>query len=486
MNSQQSRAVATAPEQLSSGGGERLVVRLICLWMVIQPWLIGGVFWWSEAFNTLVGAVGLAIALRSRENRRTLWRFPVFWLGLLFCGYVLCQALNARVYEAQRVPTARIYDDLIRPHLSWLPSGVLGNYFQPCTWRSFVYWLGPWLLVCAWWAAVHRRRMGRLLALAAFVNGVVMAGLVLYERFHPSEKILWFYTFPGMNPNGTNAASFVDHNKAAALLYLSMGAGLAVAGRLQARLREQTRDNGVTWLALFGCLVIFASFFALGSRAGLAVACGIFGGGFAILIMARLLARDYSPGLWLGGAILVAGVIGLSFFEFHNRETGTLGRIKYLSEHPDEDTRVLLRQETMRMVKDKEHFWLGWGGGSFRYVSPNFFHADSVFTDPYYDNGLRFQTDWTHSDWLQLPMEFGVIGAGLLLAILLYIYGRALWLARRLGAAGFVILLAGGGMLAHAVVDFPTYNASVLTLFSLLLVSTLKNAELDARRASKA
>ncbi len=483
MNSPHPQVAVAAPEKLSAGGRERFVAGLICAWLVIHPWIIGGRFWWTEALNTVVGAVALTAALRSRENWRTLWRFPVFWLGLLFCGYILCQALNPWGYAVQRVPGLLLYDVYTSPHVPWLPSGISGNYFQPCTWRTLVYWLGPWLLVCAWWAAVRRRRTCRLLTLAAFLNGVAMAVLVIFERFHPPEKILGFYTLPGQMVSMQNG-SFVDHNKAAAFLYLAMGAGLAVACRLQARARQQARDNGLTWVAFFGCLVILASFFALGSRAGLAIACGVFVGGFMVLLAAGLLAKDRSPGLWLGCAILVTGVIGVGFFEFYNRDTGTLARIEYLNAHPEEDTRAILHRETIHMLQ--VHRWLGWGGGAYRYVSPDFFREDYVFLDSTYDGGLRSQTDWAHSDWLQLPMEFGFIGAGFLLVILLYIYGRALWLARALGAAGLAVLMACGGMLVHCTEDFPAYNASVLTLFSLLLVSTLKQAELEARHASKA
>jgi len=484
MTSVNANRVAAIPEKTSGGSAERRVAGLICAWLVIQPWLIGGRFWWSEALNTVVGVIGLAIALRSMESRRALVRFPVFWLGLLFCGYVLCQALNPWGYAVQRVPELLLYDVYMSPHVAWLPSGLSANYVQESTWRTFVYWLGPWLLVCAWWVVVRRRRTGHRLALVAYLNGVVMAALVIFERFHPPEKILWFFTLPGLNASSTGNGSFVDHNKTAAFLYLSMGAGLAVACRLQAQARERGRDSGLTWVVLFGCLLIFASFFALGSRAGLAIACGVFVGGVIILLLAALLARDRSPGLWLGCLVMLAGVVGLGVFEFYHRDTGTLARIDYLNHHQEEDVRAILHRETIRMLGP--HFWLGWGGGTYRYVSPDFFVEDYAFNDPTYYGGQSAQSDWAHSDWLQIPMEFGIIGASLSLAIMLFWYGRALWLVRALGSSGLVILMTGAAMLTHSMVDFPIYNASILALFSLLLASTVKTAELDAQHMLKA
>ncbi len=484
MATRKSNVPLAGKEASSAEGAERGVVVLIGAWVLIQPWLMGGVFWWSEAFNTIVGVLALVVGLRTREARRSLWRFPVFWLGLLFCAYLLCQLLNPWGYAVQRVPGLLIYDVYTFPHFAWLPSGLWANYFDPGAWRTFIYWLGPWLIVCAWWVAVRRRRTGRRLELALFINGVVMALVVVVERFHPSGKLSWLNGIPGFRDMSLSYGGFVDHNKTAAFLYLSMGAGLALACHLQAKARERGRDNGLAWVTLFGCLIILGSFFSLGSRAGLAVAGGVFLAGFATLLGTAFLAQDRSPGLWLGSLVLLMVVAGWGYFEFSKRDSGTLFRIKYLSEHQAEDTRGLLRKETMRMIH--LHPWLGWGGGTYRYVSPDFFIEDYIFNDPTYDTGLKYNTDWAHSDWLQLPMEFGVVGAGLLLAILLYLYGRALWLLRRLGAEGLMVLLAAGGMLAHAAVDFPTYNAAVLLVFCLLLTAMLKTAELEAKRSAKA
>jgi O-antigen ligase len=202
------------------------------------------------------------------------------------------------------------------------------------------------------------------------------------------------------------------------------------------------------------------------------------------LLAAGWAAKDRSPGLWLSGVILLLGVGGITMVEFYHRDTGTLARIEYLDAHPEQDTRAILHRETEHMIR--LHPWLGWGGGSYRYVSPDFFIEDYAFLDPSYIGGLSVRSDWAHSDYLQLLMEFGIIGASLVFAMLLYLYARALWLAKHLHAAGLVVLVACAGMLAHGTVDFPMYNAPVVSLFFLLLGATLKLAELEARRAARA
>ncbi len=54
------------------GGPERTVTNLICVWLVIMPWLIGARFWWAQAMTAVVGVVALVVAVRSPEGRRAL------------------------------------------------------------------------------------------------------------------------------------------------------------------------------------------------------------------------------------------------------------------------------------------------------------------------------------------------------------------------------------------------------------------------------
>jgi hypothetical protein len=114
-------------------------------------------------------------------------------------------------------------------------------------------------------------------------------------------------------------------------------------------------------------------------------------------------------------------------------------------------------------------------------LSP-YLYADNHFQSSITPGGSTIWSDYAHCDWLQFPVEYGGFGAGLLAAMLLYGYGRAFWLVRQLGAAGLAVLLAASGMLAHATVDFPFFNAAVFTLFALLTAATLKTAELGAHR----
>jgi len=467
------------------GSVERSVTVLITAWVVLVPWLIGGRFWWSQALSAVIGAVALFLSLRLAENRRMLWRFPVFWLGLLFNGYVLCQALNPWAEAVKRRDDVYIWDLYLRHHIEWLPAGITGDFFDLSSMHMFVYWLGPWLLVCAWWTGVRRRRSGRKLGLIIFLNGIVTALVVFYQSAHPPESVLGVYTDPQFihEQIHVTSAGFIDRNAAAIFLYLSMSAGMAVACQLQARARKEGRDNGLTWVVLLGCLVILGSFFVLGSRAGLVIGSAVFLINFLVLITASLMSGVRSPGLWVGSLVLLIGLAAVFISQFYGKHSFTLERWNYLSTHAEDDTRAILRHETLRMLESNR--WLGWGAGSYRYVSPSYFLADNVFINKAAYGGLGARTDYAHCDWLQFPMELGFIGAGLELVILLFWYGYAVKLGRRLGAEGVVVLVGCAAMLIYAAGEFPMFNGALIVLFSLLLASAVKTGTLEPVRVER-
>ncbi|HTB62668.1 MAG TPA: hypothetical protein VK737_03685 [Opitutales bacterium] len=486
------RTTADASRRESGDGAERTVTNLVSAWVVIIPWLIGARFWWVLVLGMLLGAVALITALRSENNRRTLWRFPIFWLGLLFLIFVACQAFNYWGTGAQRHSKdgpINVWDVTLHDHVNWLPSGINADFTQMGSALMLIYWAGPWLLVCAWWAAVRKRRSGQRLCLIVFINGVVMALVVLLEHWHPPAKILGIYVDHSLDPDlfrqTTSNAGFSYHNHAAAFLYLSLGAGFAVVARLLGRAQSESRDNGLAWVAFLGCLVILSSFFVLGSRAGLVIACALFVLGFVVMLVSSLAGGGRAPGLWVGSVVLVLALGGMVTYELQTGNSSTLARWKYLNDHPEDvDVRQVLRMEAKKMM-DPAHYWMGWGAGSFRYNLRGYLYADNLFQSSKAYGGTTIWTDYVHCDWIQIPLEYGVIGAGLVAAMLLYGYGSVLWYIRYLGSSGIMVLLAVSAMLAHALIDFPFFNSAVFTLFAMLSASTLKTTLLSARRAAK-
>jgi len=194
--------------------------------------------------------------------------------------------------------------------------------------------------------------------------------------------------------------------------------------------------------------------------------------------------RDWSAGRLLAGGIFLAGFLGFGTAFFTVVKPLSLIRMKDEMSMFDPDTRFQLIQATEAMIPDR--LWLGFGGGSYRYVAPYYFHKLEMFTDPTHYDGLAYAVYHAHCDPLQLAMEYGVLGAGLLLMILLYWAWRVCRLAGWLGPNGWMALLGPAILLMHACLDYPFFNLAVLTLFTLLVVSVVKLAELNRARGEGA
>ena len=477
------------PNSPAMSGVERFVTALACGWVLVLPWLIGGWLWWAQALSLVLGALALLVALSVRENRRALLCFPVFWLGLAFVAYVTCQACNPWLKVTQVAPLSNIWTLSFPVHVLWLPGGIEADYEITNTWRELVYWTGPWLLGCAWWVAAKRRRGVYWLWGTALVNSVLITFETGEFYFHASHKILWFWEDTtivyDIAPSVLHSpifrvlyvGAFINRDAAAIYLYLGLAAGLALALHTQRNAQATGRDTGLLWVVLTGCAVDFAGLLLSGSRAGLLVGAAILGVGALLLTVGMVRGRDWSAGQLVVGGIFLAGFLGGMAAFFSVAEPVSLTRLKEGMSTLGDDPRFKVMQATQVMIADCP--WLGFGGGSYRYVSPYYFRKLGLFPDPTHYDGLAFAVYHAHCDALQLAMEYGALGAGLLLLILLYWAWRACGLAAWLGSKGWMVLVGAGFVLVHSCVDFPFFNAAVLTLFTLLVVSVVKLAELN-------
>jgi O-antigen ligase len=199
--------------------------------------------------------------------------------------------------------------------------------------------------------------------------------------------------------------------------------------------------------------------------------------GVLLLAVGMFRGRDWSAGQMMAGGIILAGFLGVGAAFFTAVKPLSLIRLKDEMSASDQDTRFQLIQATRAMIEDRA--WLGFGGGSYRYVAPYYFRELGMFTDPTHYDGLAYAVYHAHCDPLQLAMEYGALGAGTLLLILLYWGARVCRLAGWLGPKGWMALLGPVMVLMHSCLDFPFFNLAVLTLFTLLVVSAVKLAELN-------
>ncbi len=468
---------------------ERTVTLLAGLWAVLLPWLIGGRLWWVQALGAGIGLLALMVAMASRANRHALVRFPVFWLGLIFLIYIAVQALNPWLAANPVKPGAGVWrlDDVA--HVLWLPRGVQADFGEMNAWRDLINWAGPWLLVCAWWTAVRRRRAAWWLWGLTLFDGVLITVQSVVNIYRPNNKILWFYVEQGVNdrdphtwgaPYNHFLSGFVSNNPAAAYLCLTLAAGLALALRVQARAREDGRDTGFGWVVLVGCVVVLAGIVISGSRGGLVLGAGIFAVGALALLRGVWREGGFSFGRALPAALLLLLVAVGGACLFSAVKPQAVVRLLDTLPELQTDTRRQLWQVTVKMIQEQP--WLGYGAGSYRYISPGFFFREKMFVDDNALGGVGQRANYAHSDWLQFPMEYGLLGASLLLGMLAYFLVKILTLSRWLGAPAELALVGAVGTLVHALFDFPLHNEAVLTLWAVLLISACKVGELNRLR----
>jgi len=172
-------------------------------------------------------------------------------------------------------------------------------------------------------------------------------------------------------------------------------------------------------------------------------------------------------------AIFAVFVLGaahyLDFSQIYSRWEGI---VTLQGNEPGVHSRVLARSAAVAMWKN--HGIRGVGVGCFRYLFP-----ENVQRYPeIYDHGHLFW-EHAHCDWLEVPIEMGLIGDLLILAgmswwMFFYLRHRILW-----SVLAVPILLGCLQTTIHAGFDFPFQCPAILTTWCVLLTVAGKWAELD-------
>jgi hypothetical protein len=479
---------------------ERLTEATLCFAVVFNPWVFGTTQEWAIWVMNIAGYVlGGLLAMKwlvrvatgycparwtqphrqsSSTGSRWLTRAMAV-LTILFLGYVLASAINARaVFHVERL------DFEYFQCVPWLPH----SYDRSATWFEFWEYLG---LACVFWAArdwiggmapeeleaderaarpsagtaptrswrhgvgggripVRLRRLLMVLCLTGSLAG--LEGIV--QRLAGSNKLL-FLVQPRFNRESesqfgpyayrTNAAEYFNllWPVCAGLAFLSAQA--ANRDRQEGRRRRGTAHR---WLAA-GAVLMGACPLIASSRGGTLIAVGMLPLALvAMLTIPRGVSTGSKVGLGLlfAAAIQVAVVLGWDALEprFEDVFVDDLGG------------RLAAYKNAQGMAKDYPLF--GSGAGS--------------FASMYWLYRTGSDTEWfayLHNDWLEWRITLGWIGFALLLASLAgtcahWFLGAGVPLPGLLAA---LVWLAMAGCLVHARFDFPFRVHSIVTVFLL-------------------
>jgi hypothetical protein len=430
---------------------------------------------WTQWVSLGLAALGFAVALLPREYtedhtgqgsfRLVMWpklvKFPVFWLGLAFLAYVICQGLNPAwqfvqnergVWWMQRIA-----------HREWLPVGVRVPFGRGGPWRSLLVYVTVWLSVCSLWIGITRRRSLQVLFMVIAANGMTLAVFGLFQRLLGNGKIFWFFN----SPNASFFSSFIYKNHAGAFLNLTMFVSCGIAGWYYLRgLRRLEKSNPA------GIFVFFTTFIAINvlisfSRGATMVMLMFLAAAIAGFAYQQMTA----PSGLRRPIVLITLIVFFGYFLKTGLEALNTGpawtrfAAAFSSEDLSAKSRAIVTTASLDMLRDD---WLiGSGAGSYVFLFPSY---QQHYPDLWSQNGPLFLWEHAHNDLVEFPIELGVLGTLLPLAAALYFIARLVrgyvWYNPLSTCVVFGLFLT----LGHARYEFVFQNPAILLTFWLLLV----------------
>jgi len=279
---------------------------------------------------------------------------------------------------------------------------------------------------------LRRSTQAKTLAVVVSAYGVALASFALLQGLSPNGKQYWIRTPPF---GGWIYGPYANHSHYAGLMEMLVPVPLVFCLTRFAKGRVRAVAAG-------GAALMASTIFLSGSRGGMvAIVVEFIVLGF---ILVRLKSGSKSVrGLGYFAVMVVFLLIGVGGVELTQR-VATLG-----SETQHEisgGVRWTINKDGIRMFAKKPI--LGWGLGAFPIAYPQF--------RTFYTN---FFVNEAHDDYLQLLVEMGVLGFGIMLWFLINLFRSAIrklpdWPNEIGGAVALACLMGCVGILVHSFVDF--------------------------------
>jgi|TARA_A100001391_G_scaffold196597_2_gene175422 O-antigen ligase len=406
----------------------------------------------------LIGGGGVAygvLMLWRRENFRVaLSDIPVLTgLWALLCLYAVVQFI---------VPVSTVFvapgTQVVSSTLSIAPGSTLHSLIQFLTLAVFFFLV---LQVSA------NRERARFIAAALFWVIVAHAiyGLLALTQFGDTLLFLekWAYL-------GSATGTFVNRNSYATFMAFGLVLGTALAAQTveKAANSRQIPIANIMFL-LVGLSFLIIALYSTQSRMGLAA--GLAGSVVVAIGFVIKLGRR-QPRL---SVLMVVLGVGLAIAMTVLFGSGTLDRLGSVEQ--SFDVRLALYSQVIEMIASRP--LLGFGGGSFEAAFP-LFHALPVSPDLVWNK--------THSTYLALWVEYGVIFGSIPLLVVLGIGLRCIQLVIR-RKSDWVLPLASLGIIVtaalHSLVDFSLEMEANALFFTALLALGLAGVTQYGRRQKR-
>ena len=284
------------------------------------------------------------------------------------------------------------------------------------------------------------------LAIASCVYGSGLALFALIQGISATTKLYWMRT---PRSGGWIYGPYVNHNHYAGLMEMLVPIPLVLA------LGRQTRGPQKV-LAAAAAALMASTIFLSGSRGGMAAFV------IQMAIVAAVVLRREKHGRTLATiAVFLVVVVGLLAWLGGPELIKRLGSIQ-TEAHAELSggTRLAIDRDGLRMFAKKPI--LGWGLGTFPEVYPQF---RSFYTN--------FFVNAAHNDYVQLLVDTGTLGFGVMLWLMFEVYRNAVkklgdWPGETNGSLALASMLGVTGILMHSFVDFNLQVPANAALFYVL------------------
>ncbi len=395
------------------------------------------------------------LALKGEEPRLPVNRFP-----LLAAGF----ALFALYHLVQVAPLG----DLVAPVRSLALPGVTfalstisvepgETVFALFRWLTF----GVFFFLALQVSGVSAR--GQKLLDLIFWGIVLHAFIGLAFRFQFGDTM---FGIPKWAYLGSTTGGFVNRNSFAT--YLAFGAVLGVT-RIMAmslsRARSATARHVFDFYTgrhgvmpfIVGWLIIVVALITTNSRMGLLSA--IAGMGFVIVILAFKRPEGSRRRTWRFPLIAMGVIFALVVFY----GADLYSRVENLYLNDDLGTRLKLYEQVWQMIMERP--LLGFGGSAFNAAYP-LFHRLPV--------GFEYVWDKTHSTYLALWVEYGLLFGSLPMLIIAAIFLRLMASTFRAAQSDPLIVAAAGVILTgalHSLFDFSLEMEGVAIVYAMVIAA---------------
>jgi len=465
---------------------------LVTIHLCFLPWALGTMHLWSQCTSLVLAVIGFVAAARPRLYTETndagdpvgvqvrplqrLWRFPIFWIGLVALAYIALQGFNPAF--RYRENTAYCWIEPLAC-VSWLPAGMDVPLAAAGPWRALIIHASLWLTLCTVWIGFMRRLSFRLLFSFLVANGVLLAFLGLAQLLTHASGIFWAV----QSHSASFIASFIYRNHAGAYfnLILALAAGLAwwYFTHAQRHLEKSSPASVLTFCAsILGVTVLFT--LSRGSSITMAVFLLLTGTLFVWSLWHQPSDRRSSIAL-VGLVILLVGFIGVGLYSLNAKNV----RKRFESMLTDPVASVADRSEAhaaaAEMLVARPLF--GYGAGCFRYGFPEYV---SKHPSIYY-SGIANRRFWehAHNDLLEFPIEYGIVGSALFLAGLGWLGWRLVRWRCWSNPLALPLVLGVSLTICHAWGDFVFQNPAILITWAVLLLAVSRWCELEQQPTTR-